>query len=84
MRVTSRLQKAMLHAALIIKQKNQFRVYSNMTVRQAIDKYGIATRKAIMDELTELIRLKVLRFHKPDQLDPKTHKSRLPSKTTVK
>ena len=32
-------------AALTIKQKKQFGVYSNMTVRQAIDEYGTAARK---------------------------------------
>ena len=55
-----------------------------MTVRQAIDEYGTAARKAVMDELKQLIRLKVIKFHKPDQLDPKTLKSRLPSKTFVR
>ena len=70
--------------ALTIKQKKQFGVYSNMTVRQAIDEYGTAARKAVMDELKQLIRLKVLKFHKPDQLDPTTLKSRLPSKTFVR
>jgi hypothetical protein len=55
-----------------------------MTVRQAIDEYSTAARKAVMDELKQLRRLKVLKFHKPDQLDPKTLKSRLPSKTFVR
>ena len=37
-----------------------------------------------MEELKQLIKLQVLKFHKPDLLDPKTAKSVLPSKTFVK
>jgi hypothetical protein len=33
-----RLNKAIFHASLTVQQKNQFGVYSNMTVRQAIDR----------------------------------------------
>ncbi len=55
-----------------------------MTVRQAIDKYGIPARQAVMEELKQLIKLQVLKFHKPDLLDQRTAKSILPSKTFVK
>ena len=79
-----RLEKALFRAALTVKQKKQFGVYSNMTVRQAIDEYGIPARKAVMDELRQLIKLKVLRFQKPDMLDPATLKGILPSKTFVR
>ncbi len=55
-----------------------------MTVRQAIDKYGIPARQAVMEELKQLIKLQVLKFHKPDLLDLRTAKGILPSKTFVK
>ena len=55
-----------------------------MTVRQAIDKYGTPARQAVMEELKQLIKLQVLKFHKPDLLDPRTAKNILPSKTFVK
>ncbi len=81
---TSRLKKALFHASLTVKQKNKFGVFSNMTVRQAIDKYGIPARRAVMDELQQLIKLNVLKFHIPDQIHPSILKNRLPSKTFVK
>jgi hypothetical protein len=56
-----------------------------MTVRQAIDKYGIPVRQAVMDKLKQLIKLQVLKFHKPYLLDLRTVKGIiLPSKTFVK
>jgi hypothetical protein len=55
-----------------------------MTVRQAINKHGIPARQAVMEELQQLIKLQVLKFHKPDLLDPRTAKGILPSKTFVK
>ena len=55
-----------------------------MTVQQAIDKYGIPARQAVMKKLKQFIKLKVLKFHQPDLLEPKTAKSVLPSKTFVK
>mmetsp|Transcript_16943 Transcript_16943/g.24540 ORF Transcript_16943/g.24540 Transcript_16943/m.24540 type:complete len:377 (-) Transcript_16943:2251-3381(-) len=79
-----RLKKAIFHASLTIKQKNKFGVYTNMTVRQAIDKYGDKARKAVTDELQQLIKLKVLKFVKAHEIDPIVLKSRLPSKTFVK
>lgn len=79
-----RLRKAIFHAFLTVKQKNNFGVYTNMTVRQAIDKYGEKARKAVMDELKQLIRFKVLKFVKANEIDPIVLKSRLPSKTFVK
>ena len=79
-----RLQRALFHATLTIKQKNKFGVYSNLTVRQAIDKYGNPARQAVMNELRQLINLKVLKFLKPDLLDPTTLKGILPSKMFVK
>ena len=79
-----RLKKALFYAALTVKQKNKFGVYSNMTVRQAIDKYGNPARQAVMNELKQLINLKVLKFLKPDLLDPTTLKGILPSKMFVK
>ena len=39
-----------------VKQKNEFVVYSNMTIRQAIDKYGTTARQAVMEELKQLIK----------------------------
>ena len=33
-----------------------------MTVRQAIDKYGIPARQAVMEELKQLIKLQVVKF----------------------
>jgi hypothetical protein len=57
-----RFKKAMFHASLTIKQKNHFGVYTNLTVREAIDKYGDKARKAVMDELKQLLKLKVLKF----------------------
>ena len=77
-----RLKKAIFHASLTVKQKNKFGVYTNMTVRQAIDKYGEKARKAVMDELKQLIKLKVLKFVKADQIDPIVLKSR--SSSTLK
>ena len=79
-----RLQRALFHATLTIKQKNKFGVYSNLTVRQAIDKYGNPAREAVMNELRQLIKLKVLKFLQPDLLDPTTLKGILPSKMFVK
>ena len=75
-----RLNKALFHASLTVKQKNKFGVYSNMTVRQAINQYGNPARQAVMEELKQLIKLQVLKFHKPDQLDPKTAKGVRPTK----
>jgi hypothetical protein len=54
-----RISKAIFHASLTNNQKNKFGVYSNMTVRQAIDKYGIPARQAVMEELKQLIKLQV-------------------------
>ena len=79
-----RLNKALFHASLTVQQKNKFGVYSNMTVRQAIDKYGTQAKQAVMEELKQLIKLQVLKFHKADLLDPRTAKNILPSKTFVK
>jgi hypothetical protein len=60
-------------------------VNSHLTVRQAIDKYGIPARQAVMKEVKQIIKLQVLKFHKPpDLLDPRTAKGILPSKTFVK
>ena len=84
LKVYKRISKAIFHASLTNNQKNKFGVYSNMTVRQAIDKYGIPARQAVMEELKQLIKLQVLKFHKPDLLDPRTAKGILPSKTFVK
>ena len=39
-----------------MKQKNKFGVYSNLTVRQAIDQYGNPAREAVMNELRQLIK----------------------------
>jgi len=78
------LKKAIFHASLTVKQKNKFGVYTNMTVRQAIDKYGEKARKAVMDELKQLINLKVFKFVKAHEVDPIILKSRVPSKTFVK
>jgi hypothetical protein len=84
LKVYKRISKAIFHASLTNNQKNNFGVYSNMTVRQAIDKYGIPARQAVMEELKQLIKLQVLKFHKPDLLDPRTAKGILLSKTFVK
>ena len=46
-----RISNAIFRALLTNNQKNKFGVYSNMTVRQAIDKYGIPARQAVMEEL---------------------------------
>ena len=45
-----RLQRALFHATLTIKQKNKFGLYSNLTVCQAIDQYGNSAREAVIDQ----------------------------------
>ena len=39
-----------------------------MTARQAISKYGIPARQGVMEELKQLIKLQVFKFHKSDLL----------------
>ena len=80
-----RLNKVLFHASLTVQQKkNKFGVYSNMTVRKAIHKCGTPAKQAVMEELKQLIKLQVLKFHKPDLLDPRTAKNILPSTTKEK
>ena len=59
-------------------------MYSNLTVRQAINQYGNPARESVMNELRQLIKLKVLKFIQPDLLDPTTLKGILSSKMFVK
>jgi len=79
-----KLKRAMWHAMLTLKQKNKFGVYSNMTIAEAIDRYGDPAKKAVINELQQLIRLKVFKFHDPNLLTPNQRKARIPSKTFVK
>eukprot|EP01035_Chromulina_nebulosa_P038455 gene38455-51958_t len=51
---------------------------------KTIDKYGNPARDAVMNELRQLIKLKVLKLLQPDLLDPTTLKGILPSKRFVK
>jgi hypothetical protein len=80
----SRFKKAMWHAMLTIKHKNNFGVYSNMTISEAIDRFGDPAKQAVINELQQLIRLNVFKFHDPNLLTPKQLKARIPSKTFVK
>ena len=79
-----RFKKAMWHAMLTVKQKNKFGVYSNMTIAEAIDRFGDPAKQAVISELQQLIRLNVFKFHDPNLLTPKQRKARIPSKTFVK
>jgi len=79
-----RFKKAMWHAMLTVKQKNKFGVYSNMTISEAIDRFGDPAKQAVISELQQLIRLNVFKFHDPNLLTPKQLKARIPSKTFVK
>ena len=80
----SRFKKAMWHAILTIKHKNNFGVYSNMTISEAIDRFGDPAKQAVINELQQLIRLNVFKFHDPNLLTPNQLKARIPSKTFVK
>jgi hypothetical protein len=53
LKACKRISKAIFHVSLTNNQKNKFGAYSNMTVRQAIDKYGIPARQAVMEELKQ-------------------------------
>lgn len=79
-----KFKTAMFHAMLTSKQKNNFGVYSNMTIREAIDTYGDTAKQAVISELQQLIRLNVFKFHDPNLLTPTQRKARIPSKTFVK
>ena len=79
-----RFKKAIWHAMLTVKQKNKFGVYSNMTISEAIDRFGDPAKQAVVSELQQLIRLNVFKFHDPNLLTPKQLKARIPSKTFVK
>jgi hypothetical protein len=79
-----RFKKAIWHAMLTVKQKNKFGVYSNMTISEAIDRFGDPAKQAVINELQQLIRLNVFKFHDPNLLSPKQLKARIPSKTFVK
>jgi len=79
-----RFKKAMWHAMLTVNQKNNFGVYSNMTIAEAIDRFGDPAKQAVISELQQLIRLNVFKFHDPNLLTPNQRKARIPSKTFVK
>ena len=79
-----KFKTAMWHAMLTIKQKNKFGVYSNMTISEAIDRFGDPAKQAVIGELQQLIRLNVFKFHDPNLLTPRQLKARIPSKTFVK
>ena len=79
-----KFKTAMWHAMLTIKQKNKFGVYSNMTISEAIDRFGDPAKQAVIGELQQLIRLNVFKFHDPNLLSPRQLKARIPSKTFVK
>jgi hypothetical protein len=74
----------MWHAMLTVNQKNKFGVYSNMTIAEAIDRFGDPAKQAVISELQQLIRLNVFKFHDPNLLTPNQRKARIPSKTFVK
>ena len=44
---------------LIKKTKIEFKVFANLSIREAIDKYGDPAKQAVISELQQLIRLKV-------------------------
>ncbi len=69
---------------LTVNQKNKFGVYSNMTIAEAIDRFGDPAKQAVISELQQLIRLNVFKFQDPNLLTPKQRKARIPSKTFVK
>ena len=73
-----------LNVYLTIKQKQRIGIFSNLTIREAIDLYGDEGKKAVIKELQQLIRLNVFKFHKPQLLTPEQKKRRIPSKTFVK
>ncbi len=52
-----RFKKAMWHAMLTVKQKNKFGVYSNMTIAEAIDRFGDPAKQAVISELQQLISI---------------------------
>jgi hypothetical protein len=79
-----RFKKAIWHAMLTVKQKNKFGVYSNMTISEAIDRFGDPAKQAVISELQQLIRLNVFKFHDPNLLTSNQRKARIPSKTFVK
>ena len=79
-----KLKSALFYAMLTSKQKNYFGVYSNMTIREAIQRFGDPARRAVINELQQLIKLNVFKFHDPNLLTPNQRKARIPSKTFVK
>jgi Reverse transcriptase (RNA-dependent DNA polymerase) len=72
------------NAALTKKQKLEFGVFANLSIREAIDKYGDPAKQAVISELQQLIRLQVFRFHQPHSLSKQQLKDRIPSRTFVK
>ena len=73
-----------VNAMLTTKQKYKFGVFSNMTIREAIEQFGDSAKQAVINELQQLIRLQVFKFHIPNLLSAEQRKSRIPSKTFVK
>ena len=79
-----KFKRASWHAMLTVSQRNKFGVFSNMTISEAIDQFGDPAKQAVINELQQLIRLNVFKFHNPNLLTPKQLKARIPSKTFVK
>ena len=73
-----------LNVYLTVKQKQEFGIFTNLTIREAIEVYGDESKKAVIKELQKLIRLNVFRFHKPHLLTTEQKKRRIPSKTFIK
>ena len=55
-----------------------------MTVKESIEKYGDPAKQSVINELKQLIRLQVFKFHDPNTLTPEQLRARIPSKTFVK
>lgn len=81
---SNRFQRAFFHATLTMQHKDKFGVYSNMTVKESIEKYGDPAKQSVINELKQLIRLQVFKFHDPNTLTPEQLRARIPSKTFVK
>ena len=57
-----------LNASLNKKTKIEFKVFANLSIREAIDKYGYPAIQAVISELQQLIRFKVFKLNHPHSL----------------
>lgn len=76
--------RRVFNTILARKHKIKFGVFTNLNITKAIEQHGNDGRKAVMKEFKQLIRLKVLKFHRASTLSRQQLSKRIPSKTFVK